>query len=478
MRVVVIGAGMAGMRLCADLVAGDPGRRHEITVFGAEPEPPYNRVLLSSVLAETFPLRGIAMPPAPDRVRLRMGHSIDHVNRGARVVRTVHGDTVGYDVLVFATGSTPVVPTVPGLAGPNGLPAGALTFRTAADCRAIVAAARQGGRAVVLGGGPLGVEAARALVGRGMAVDLVHQRRHLLDRHLDKTGSRILGMALAGHGVRVHVDASVTEVLGESDTVSGVRLADGQVLDCGLLVLACGTRPEVELAKACGLAVNSGVVVDNRMRSITDPAVYAVGDCAEHDGVVHGLLEPAWDQASIAAASIAGWASAPRQRPLRPVLRLKTRDIELAAMGESAAAADADHVSEVVVFTDQARGVYKKLVLRDGVIVGAVLLGDLRTIGAVTDLFDRVRRVPPDPAALLFDLGSSGGNADEAIVCRCNAVSAAAIRACGGRTVSEVADRTRATTGCGGCAGEIAALLGQSFEQHSLASLAEESVNQ
>ncbi|MBC6448652.1 FAD-dependent oxidoreductase [Actinokineospora xionganensis] len=475
MRIVVIGTGMAGVRFAADLRAGDPGFRHEITMFGAEPEPAYNRILLSSVLADTFPLRDIALPAAPDGVHMRVGRSVTEVDRAARVVRTENGATE-YDVLVFATGSTPVVPPIPGLRGAAGLTPGAFTFRTASDCRAILAAARPGGNAVVLGGGPLGVEAARALAGRGMAVDLVHQQTHLLQRHLDPVAGRILAMALTAHGVRVHLDTAVTAVSGE-ERVSAVRLTDDTVLSCELLVAACGTRPEVALARACGLAVNGGVVVDDRMRSITDPAVYAVGDCAEHRGVVHGLVEPAWEQASRAAADIGGWSPEPRDRPVLPVLRLKAQDIDLAAMGDSAVVDEVDDpATEVVVFADPARRRYKKLVLRAGVIVGAVFMGDTGTMGTVTDLFDRARPAPADPAALLFDLATSGDSTEQ-VVCRCNGVTAKTILACEGRTVSEVARRTRATTGCGGCAGDVAALLTRASAKDPFASLAAATVN-
>lgn len=475
MKVVVVGTGMAGVRFAAELRAGDPGFRHEITMFGAEPEPAYNRILLSSVLADTFPLRDIALPAAPDGVRVRVGQSVTEVDRTTRVVRAEGGIT-DYDVLVFATGSAPVVPPIPGLRGPAGLTPGALAFRTASDCRAILAAARPGGHAVVLGGGPLGVEAARALAGRGMAVDLVHQQTHLLERHLDPVAGRILAMAVTAHGVRVHLDAAVTAVSGDG-RVSAVRLADGTALSCDLLVLACGTRPEVALARECGLAVNSGVVIDDRMRSITDPAVYAVGDCAEYHGVVHGLVEPAWEQASRAAADIGGWSPEPRDRPVRPVLRLKAQDIDLAAMGDSAVVDEVDDpATEVVVFADPARRRYKKLVLRAGVIVGAVLLGDTRTVGTVTDLFDRARPAPADPATLLFDLAASGDSGEE-VVCRCNGVTAKTILACEGRTVSEVADRTRATTGCGGCAGKVAALLTPASAQDTFASFVAATVN-
>ncbi|MEV4539751.1 FAD-dependent oxidoreductase [Asanoa sp. NPDC049518] len=450
MRVVVVGYGMAGARVVADLRARDV----KVTALGAEPHRPYNRILLSSLLAGKVGEDDLAIAAAPAGADVRLGEPVVAVDPGRRLVRTTQEEHE-YDALVLATGSMPVIPPLPGLDAAN-----VHAFRTLDDCRRIASHAAGARRAVVLGGGLLGLEAARGLAGRGLAVDVVHLGTHLMERQLDGDGGRVLARTLAGLGIRAHLGASAREWTGDA-----LHLADGNRIPADLLVLACGVRPDTRLAAAAGLTVGRGIVVDDALRT-SDPHVYAIGDCAEHRGTVYGLVAPAWDHAATVADRIAGGRAA--YRGSRVVTRLKASGVDLAAMGSPEAPADA----EVVSFADPARGTYARLVIHENRITGAVLLGDNPAVGTVVQLFDRDAEAPVDRRSLL--LGRAHGAdppvaadspalmPDAAVVCRCNTVRKAAITAVwrgGGRTVAEVVAATRATTGCGGCRDAVCGLV-------------------
>lgn len=452
----MIGNGMAGARLVDELLRRDPALA--VTVVGAEDRPAYNRVLLSDVLAGRRRAREIDLPGPAAAVR-HLGVRALAVDRQDRTVTTETG-VLAYDRLVLATGSNAVVPPVHGIAGSDGrLLPGVHVFRTLDDCDAIVEAAGRARRAVVVGGGLLGLEAARGLLGHGLDVHVVHAAGHLLDTQLDAAGGAVLRRAVQGLGIGVHLGARAVEVTGRRK-VTGVRLAGNEHVDGDLVVLACGVRPEVSLARGAGLAVGRGVLVDDRLAT-DDPRVYAVGECAEHRGQVYGLVAPAWEQAAVLADVLTGRAAV--YPGSRSVARLKAAGLDVAAMGETAPEpADSGDGLEVLVWSDPARQVYKKLVVRDGVVTGAVLLGDLSTAGAVTQAYDRATPLPAGRLHLLFaGLGAAAPAeaADGDVVCTCNAVTAGALRACGARTVGEAALATRATTGCGTCAGSVAALL-------------------
>lgn len=462
-RVVVVGNGMAGARVADDLLRRDPSL--EVVVHGAEDRAAYNRVLLSDVLSGRRGDDDIALAGDPAVVR-RLGVAVTRIDRGARVVHTADGTASTYDHLVLATGSTPVVPPVRGIAGPAGvLLEGVHVFRTVQDCQAITATARRARTAVVVGGGLLGLEAARGLLRQGLQVALVHGAGHLMESQLDPLGGAVLRHSVEALGVGVHLGSFAAAVLG-SRRVEGVRLADGREVPGDLVVLACGVRPETSLARDAGLAVDRGVLVDDRLRT-DDPHVSALGECAQHAGTVYGLVAPAWEQSAVLADVLTGGTST--YRGSRLVTRLKAMDLEVAAMGEtSPELADVGDGLEVLSFADPIRHVYKKLVVRDGVVTGAVLLGDLSTAGTVTQAFDRATPLPADRLHLLFaGLGTLAPVApadrpDDAVVCTCNQVTAGALRACaasGCRSVEDAAAATRATTGCGGCRADVAGLL-------------------
>lgn len=473
-RIVVVGNGMAGSRVTEEIRARD--RDVDITVFGAERDGAYNRILLSNVLAGQASLADVGLTTAgwhdAHRVDLHLGVPVTAVDRAARVVVAGDGTRTPYDALVLATGSLPWLPPVDDLRDAAGrLVPGAYAFRTLDDTRRILRSVGRARRAVVVGGGLLGLEAARGLAARGLDVEVVHVAAHLMERQLDATGGAVLAGTMRGLGVRVRVGTGTARVELCDGGVRGVVLTDGTALACDLLVLACGLRPAVSLAVAAGLRVERAVVVDGQLRSVTDPAVFAVGECAQHDGVVYGLVAPAWEQAAVLADVLTGAAPAACYRGSRLVTRLKAPGVQLASIGE----VDGDDAeTEVVQFVDPARGTYKKVVIRDDRLVGAILLGDVATVGTLTQAYDRGRPLPADRLPLLF-AGIGGGPPAgtpalmpaAATVCVCNGVTKRAITDCvlaGARTVDEVAARTRAGTGCGSCHDAVAGVVGWTLD--------------
>ncbi|MER5636730.1 FAD-dependent oxidoreductase [Kitasatospora sp. NPDC002227] len=468
-RVVVVGHGMAGSRVVAELLAAKP--ELDITVYGAEPHVPYNRVLLSNLVAGKADEQSIQLLDAQlcgTSVKVNSGVTVTAIDRESRTVCASDGSRTPYDALVLATGATAARPPLKRLTCDDGeLLTGVVTLRTLDDCREILrlaaeASERSGrpARALVLGGGLLGLEVARGLVQRGHRAEVLQFGPILMERQLDEGAARALHGALAAVGVEVRLGTSVLAVAGR-ERFQGVECEDGGFVPGDLLVLATGMRPDTALAAAAGLPVGRGVVVDDLMRT-ADPAVFAVGDCAEHRGVVHGLVQPAWEQARVAAQVIAGVPEVAPYRESRVVTRLKTSGIDLASMGEFAPDGTEDD-TDVVVFQDTRRNLYQKVVVRDCKVAGAVMVGESATLGTVTQLFDRHDPVPRDRRLLLFPLAATAVGEtvlpDDALVCHCNAVTKAEITAHRGSDLASVARTTRATTGCGGCREAVAKLL-------------------
>jgi assimilatory nitrate reductase electron transfer subunit len=457
MKVVIVGYGMAGSRLAAEL--RDRGTDMKITVLGAEQHRAYNRIMLSSVLAGKVGERDVEITEAAGHgIDLRPGVTVTAVDRAARQLTTADGEQIEYDHLVLATGSRALVPPLAGL-DTTDLPDRVAVFRTLDDCRRILATAAGARTALVLGGGLLGLEAARGLAARGLDVQVVHAVGHLMERQLDPGASAVLVRTLAGLGITAHLDAMASSVTANADSVT-LGLAGGRELTADLLVVACGVRPETEMARAAGLTVERGIVVDDRMRT-SDPAISAIGDCAQHDGVVSGLVAPAWEQARIVARVLGGDDPAARYRPLPVVTRLKAAGIDLAAMGTPA---PDGAVAEELSFADPVRGTYAKLTIVDERLTGAIMLGDNPAVGTVIQLFDRGTPVPVDRRALILGRAVGGGAAttaespalmpDAVTVCQCNTVSKGTLVRCwraGARSVDDVVAATRATTGCGTC---------------------------
>ncbi|MGP3942802.1 NAD(P)/FAD-dependent oxidoreductase [Streptomyces sp. 6N106] len=452
-RVVIVGGGMAGTRLAQQLVAAGGEGSLNVTVIGEEPHPAYNRVLLAEVLAGRYAPEVIALPvPAAGAgVRRLSGVRVVRVDRPTAEVLCDDGRRVPYDALVLATGSNPVLPPLRGLFGPDGrddlhaLPDGVHAFRTMDDCLALGAAVRPGTRAVVIGGGLLGVSAARALAQRGAQVVLAHQGEHLMERQLDPGASRLLRRHMTALGVEVHTECRARGLRTDGRAARAVRaveLADGYALEADLVVLACGVRPRVGLARAAGLEVARGIVVDDELRT-SDPRVFAIGDCAEHDGVVYGLAGAAQEQADVLARLLSprtgrvvgsrpaegaplsgswgrdGWAqpghrAAPgsgtsaRYRGTRALTRLTLTStsgpLDLAAFGNPTPAPGDD----VIHLTDATRDTYRKVVVRGDRLLGGILLGDLGTVGALARAWEGDEPLPATP--LLHLLTNDGGS--------------------------------------------------------------------
>ena len=467
-RVVVIGHGMAGARLAGELRRHDPvAERVAVTVVGDEPHAAYNRILLSGVLAGSLDLDAVRMPDLGQQVDLRLGVAVTSVDRALRQVRLADHSAVDYDSLVFATGARPLLPGVPGLLNEHGVPAdGVSAFRTRDDCARIVAGARPGMPVAVLGGGLLGLEAARGLDGLGCLVTVVHQNGHVLDRQLDPAAGHLLRRILERLGIEFRVGATAVRCVPGD----GLKLADGTYVPGEMVVVSAGVRAETGLARAAGLAVDRGVLVDDALRT-NDPRVHAIGDCAQHASTDAGLVQPAFDQAAVLAARLTGADPAARYRGTPVVTRLKARDVDLATMGEVHLDAGADHPPgvEVICVQDGTRGRYGKLVLRDDRVAGAILLGLPDAAANIIQLFDSQAPVPFDRLGLLLGRAlpaesTAGPSAlpDDALVCRCNTVHKGQLVAAweaGACDVAALATATRATTGCGSCRTTVAGIV-------------------
>ncbi|MFE1878873.1 NAD(P)/FAD-dependent oxidoreductase [Streptomyces diastatochromogenes] len=399
-RVVVIGAGLAGVRLARRL--GELGT--PALLVGDEEHRPYNRVLLAEVLAGRYAPEVISLPAPGGLVRTR----VTGIDRTARQLRCADGTSIAYDTLVLATGSNPVLPPLRGLFTPDHqLPEGVHAFRTMDDCLGLSKAVRPGVRAVVIGGGLLGVSAARALAVRGAQVVLAQQAERLMERQLDPNASRLVLRHLKDLGVEVHTECRVRDVRCVGGAVRSVEMADGYALDADLVVLACGVRPRAGLAEQAGLAVHKGVLVDDELRT-SDPHIHAIGDCAQHDGNVYGLAAPALEQADLLAELLAGDASA-RYSGTRALTRLTLTGpdspFDLAAFGET----EPRPGDDVVQLTDATRGTYRKVVVRDDRLVGGVLVGELGTVGALARAWEGAEPLPDD-GPLLHLLTNDGGS--------------------------------------------------------------------
>jgi assimilatory nitrate reductase electron transfer subunit len=398
-RVVVIGAGLAGVRLARRL--GELGT--PVTLIGEEEHRPYNRVLLAEVLAGRYSPDVIALPAPAELVRGR----VTGVDREVRAVHLADGSEIAYDTLVLATGSNPVLPPLRGLFTPDHvLPEGVHAFRTMDDCLGLSKAVRPGVRAVVIGGGLLGVSAARALAERGAQVVLAQQSERLMERQLDPSASKLVARHLGDLGVEVHTECRVRDVRCVGGAVRSVEMHDGYALDADLVVLACGVHPRVGLAQAAGLDVRKGVVVDDELRT-SDPYIRAIGDCVQHDGTVYGLAAPALEQAEVLAELLAGRPDA-RYTGTRSLTRLTLAGegfFDLAAFGETEPLPGDD----VVQLTDATRGTYRKVVVRDDRLVGGVLVGELGTVGALARAWEGAEPLPDD-GPLLHLLTNDGGS--------------------------------------------------------------------
>jgi nitrite reductase (NADH) large subunit len=459
-RLVVVGNGMAGARFVEEVLERGGGDQFHITVYGDEPHGNYNRIMLSPVLAGEEHEDDIVLNShdwyADNGVTLRAGVRIDRIDTAAKVVHAGDGTTASYDHLVLATGSYSFIPPMKGVrADDGGLLPGVHGFRTIDETRAMLAATGTCTRAVVMGGGLLGLEAARALQGHGLQVELVHAAPHLMNAQLDAEAGAILKRSVEFLGITVHLDVFASEVVGK-DRVRGVLLADGRQIDADLLVVAAGVRPHTDVAVRSGLEVERAIVVDDQLRT-DDPDIYAIGECAQHRGEVYGLVAPAWEHAKVLADVLTGADPDAEYHGSRTATKLKVAGVDVAVMGVNTPERDDD---EFLVISEPTRGVHLSVVIRDDRLIGATLLGDTRKVAFLTQAFDRGAPLPEERIRLLVDLSDGAAEVGvaempaESQVCNCNGVTKGAIcgavaDGCG--SVGEVMDRTRAGKGCGSC---------------------------
>jgi nitrite reductase (NADH) large subunit len=460
-KLVVIGNGMAGARAVEEVLARGGAEQFEITMFGDEPYGNYNRIMLSNVLAGIQDTSEIYINPldwyGENNITLHVGARITDIDRMSRMVLSDTGIKVHYDKLLIATGSRAFIPPMEGSRMEDGgLKPGVFGFRTMDDTAGIIATAKRIKRAVVIGGGLLGLEAARGLLNYGCEVHVVHIGDQLMPAQLDSPGGAILRSAMEKMGITIHLGKSTTHVLGET-SVTGLQFKDGSTLDCEMVVVAAGIRPNSEIAVRAGLTVERAIAVDNHMRSVDDFNIYVVGECAQHRGKVYGLVAPLWDQAKVFADHITGTDITAQYHGSKLATKLKVMGVELASMGLTNPADDND---ETVQFSEPRRGIYKKLIVRDGRLVGAILMGEISKAAFLMQAFDRDSRLPDERLSLLFDLGAPPQKITldempiETQVCNCNGVTKGAIGNCvtgGARTATAVMKATRAGMGCGSC---------------------------
>ena len=472
MQLVMVGNGMAGVRTLEELLKIAPDL-YEITIFGAEPHPNYNRILLSPVLAGEQTLEQIVLNDwawyAEHGITLHAGCTVTEVNRARRTVQAVRGTgetiSVPYDRLILATGSNPFLLPIPG----KDLD-GVLAYRDIADTQAMIDAAAQYRHAVVIGGGLLGLEAANGLMKRGMQVTVVHAGEWLLDRQLDPTAGQMLQKALQERGMAFLMQAQTEALLGNAaGRVQAVRFKDGSEIPADLVVMAVGIRPNTALAESMRLHVGRGIVVGDTMQTTTDPRIYAVGECAAHRGIAYGLVAPLFEQGRVAANHLAEFGIG-RYLGSQTSTKLKVTGIDLFSAGDFMGGAG----TEEIVMSDPGAGQYKKLVLKDDKLVGACLYGNTVDGSWYFQLLREGRSVAELRSSLMLgqsNLGE-GGHAgqnqaaampDDAEVCGCNGVTKGtickAIKEKGLFTLDEVRKHTKASASCGSCTGLVEQLL-------------------
>ncbi len=467
MKLVMVGNGMAGVRTLEELLKLAPDL-YDITVFGAEPHPNYNRILLSPVLAGEQTVDDIVLNPldwySDNNITLHMGKKVVKIDRSARAVETEDGTRAEYDRLLLATGSNPFILPVPGADLP-----GVISFRDIADVDAMIRASSQYKHAVVIGGGLLGLEAANGLMKRGMDVSVVHIAPWLMERQLDEPAARLLQKSLEEKGMKFLLQKQTAELVkGESGRVAAIKFKDGDSAPADLVVMAVGIRPNTELAESAGLHCNRGIVVNDTMQTF-DPRIYSIGECAAHRGVAYGLVAPLFEQAKVAANHLAHYGIGRYQGSVTST-KLKVTGIDLFSAGDFMGGEG----TEAILYSDPIGGVYKKLVLKDNKLVGGVMYGDTVDGAWYFSLLRDGKDVSELRDHLMFgqdhcgNLGHQGINkaatmTDDMEVCGCNGVCKGdivkAIREKGLFTLEDVRKHTKASSSCGSCTGLVEQIL-------------------
>ena len=469
-KLVIIGAGMASGRMLEHLTDIAPDA-FDITLFNGEPRGNYNRIMLSPVLSGDKTYADIITHDdawyASRRIKTRFGEHVTRIDRDRKVVISKSGETP-YDDLIIATGSAPFIIPVPG----KNLP-GVVTYRDLEDTNAMIAAAKPGAKAVVIGGGLLGLEAAAGMQMRGMQVVVIHIMGHLMERQLDPAAGYLLQKSLESRGMKIHCKGATKAILG-TDRVEAVLLEDGTVYDADIVCMAVGIRPEVRLATDAPLDIGRGITVNDQMQT-SDPAIWAVGECIEHNQQLFGLVAPLYDQARVLAQSLLGEVAA--FRPVQTATKLKVTGCDLFSAGDFADGPG----REDIVFRDPARGIYKRLVIEGDQLIGAVMYGDTADGNWFFGLIKDATNITPMRNTLIFGPAYQGGAPSdplaavaalprEAEICGCNGVCKGKIVDAingGATTLDMVRSLTKASGSCGTCTGLVeqvlAVTLGDAF---------------
>jgi nitrite reductase [NAD(P)H] large subunit len=459
-RLLVIGTGMAAGRVVEEITTLAPGK-YDITMFGAEPHTIYNRILLSDVLAAAKSPESIFLYSTEwferRAVKLVAGTRIEKIDRSRKLVMRADGREEDYDKLIIATGSLPLIPPIE-----NINIAGFFLFRTIEDCQLIASYARRCRRAAVIGGGLLGLEAARGLLNHKLDVTLIEVMPYPMAQQLDPESGAMLARRMEAMGLRFLFEKATQAVLGTT-AVRGLAFKDGSELEADLVVVSCGIRPNVKLAVEADLKVERAIVCDDHLGT-SDPDIYAVGECVEHRGRVYGLVAPLFEQARVLAAHITGADCSLSYRGSKLSTRLKVMGVDLVSLGD---ARPLDGPGVVVTrYVEPQRGVYKKLVIREGKISGAILLGEIDCASSVMAAFEAEAEIGERHADLLFGTAAPGGLGIEAVpmeaqLCACHQVSKARLVDLIGKgcKADQLGAKTGAGTGCGGCRPQIEALI-------------------
>ncbi|MDX8359732.1 nitrite reductase large subunit NirB [Cytobacillus sp. IB215316] len=471
-KLVLIGNGMAGVRCIEEVIKLNPNQ-FEITVIGEEPHPNYNRILLSTVLAGDTSLEDITINDwqwyKENNIELFTGQKVQEINTATKSVITDKFIEINYDELIIATGSVPFILPLPG-ADKEGVTA----FRDIKDCERMINASKNYKKAAVIGGGLLGLEAARGLLNLGMEVDVIHIEKYLMERQLDPKASKLLEEELTKQGMNFLLEKQTKEIIG-GDRVEGLRFADGTEITADLVVMAVGIRPNVELAKISGIETNRGIVVNDYMQT-SIPHVYAVGECAEHREVAYGLVAPLYEQGQVLANKLHELDDKKYEGSVVST-KLKVSGVDVFSAGEF----QEDVNDKSMQIYDEYNNIYKKVVIRDSKVVGAVLYGDINDGTKLLQMMQKQTLIS-EMAPLSFVQGQSNGSGEQSIVasmemddqvCGCNGITKGmiveAIKSNGLSSVSEVKSCTKAGTSCGGCSPLVSELvketLGESFEE-------------
>jgi len=464
-KLIIIGNGMAGMRTVEEILSRDADA-YDITVFGTEPRENYNRIMLSPVLSGEKKFEDIIINTrewyAENGITLHAGDAVTAINADAKTVTAESGLTLSYDKLLLATGSDPFIIPVPGVNLP-----GVVTFRDLDDVNRMLEAAKFGGSAVVIGGGLLGLEAAVGLKANGMEVTVVHLMDTLMERQLDEAAGYLLASELEGRGLTVLTGANTQSILGDGK-VGGLQLSDGTTIAADLVVMAVGIKPNVALAKDIGLDVGRGVVVNDLMQT-SNPDIFAVGECVEHRGSTYGLVAPLYEMGRVLAGHLTGQDDVVYQGSVTST-KLKVTGVDVFSAGDFSGGEG----TEDIVFRDASRGVYKRIVIRDDKIDGAVLYGDAKDGAWYFQLMKNGADITELRDTIVFGQAYAGGThvdpsaavaalADDAEICGCNGVSKSdivnAITENGLTSLEGVKAHTKASASCGGCSGLVEQLL-------------------